>query len=129
MAAVAGPIAEHLGVLQERYPAASVVSAPGGASLIKIPDVSLPSGWSQSTTEILFIAPVGYPVARPDCFWADVGLRLGNGGMPKSSGINTPPGGDGNRLWFSWHLQRWDPSRDDFIHYLRVIGRRFEERN
>lgn len=129
MPQVAGPIATQLERLQERYPGASATPLPSGQFLIRVPNVPLPQGWSQSTTEVIFIAPVGYPVAKPDCFWADASLRLAGGGMPQNTAVNKVPNASGTRMWFSWHLQRWDPSKDDLVHYVRVIGQRFEQRS
>jgi len=28
-------------------------------------------------------------------------------------------------MWWSWHLQAWNPNRDDLYTYMRVIERRF----
>jgi hypothetical protein len=73
---------------------------------------------------IKFIAPVGYPLSRPDCFWADVDLRLTSGSMPQNSANNPIPHRVENHLWFSWHLASWNPNSDNLLTYLNVIKRR-----
>jgi hypothetical protein len=55
--------------------------------LVRIPNVPLPEGWSQPSTEIRFVVPNGYPYAAPDCFWADMALRLRGGAMPKNATV------------------------------------------
>lgn len=71
----------------------------------------------------------GYPQARPDCFWADGGLRLASGGMPINSAIQVIPDFPelGQLIWFSWHLTSWDPNRDNLVTYLHAIRRRLRD--
>ncbi len=64
---------------------------PSGAHLITIPNVVLPPGWNQNETTVRFIAPVGYPFAAPDCFWADRGLLLENGLVPQTTNYQDIP--------------------------------------
>lgn len=121
----------HFSKLQERYPDATLTMLPSGAALITVPAVSLPTGWSKPTSSIRFIAPVGYPSAVPDCFWADKDLRLAENRMPQNASADNPvpelnlPG-----LWFSWHVQanNWNPNRDNLLSYLATIMARFGER-
>ena len=40
-----------------------------GSYLITIKGVDLPEGWNPRKVDVLFIAPPGYPAAKPDCFW------------------------------------------------------------
>jgi hypothetical protein len=127
MSVMAGPIEEQLTRLQETYPGAEAISLPDGTALVTIPRVSLPPGWNQPVSGVSFIVPVGYPMARPDCFWADSNLRLAGGGMPQNAGVNQAPGQPEPRLWFSWHLAAWNPASDSLLTYLRVIQRRFAE--
>lgn len=110
--------------LTNTHPNASVVSLPDNTVLVTVPEVRLPPGWSQQTTAIDFIIPVGYPAARPDCFYADANLRLASGGMPASSGANQLPHLGQQRLWFSWHVSSWQPGRDDLLTYVGVIQNR-----
>jgi hypothetical protein len=122
-----GPLDIHLRRLQERAPGATAVEAPGAGWIVRIPNVELPPGWSKARSDIRFVAPNGYPFAQPDCFWADVDLRLANGNVPQSANPNNAlPGSPEPGLWFSWHLQQpWNPNRDDFLTWLAVIRQRF----
>jgi hypothetical protein len=66
-----------------------------------------------------------YPAAQPDCFYADLDLRVG-AGMPTNTGIQQL--GADQLLWFSWHLRTsWRPGRDDLLTYLRFIESRFTD--
>jgi hypothetical protein len=59
------PIAEQLAKLKKSYPAATGTALPSGAFLVEIPDYKLPAGWNRNTITVSFLAPVGYPAARP----------------------------------------------------------------
>ena len=122
-----GPIDGHFERLQERHPGATMTALPGTGWIVRVPGVSLPDGWSKRSTEVLFIAPQGYPFANPDCFWTDSDLRLANSGIPQSANANTPmPGANEPLFWFSWHLQQpWNASRDDFLTWMAVVKQRF----
>jgi hypothetical protein len=120
---MSGIFKAQLAALIERFGAVEATTLPSGAVLVTAPGIALPAGWSASTTTVRFLAPLGYPQAAPDCFWADNGLRLAGGAMPASSGNNniipetSIPG-----LWFSWHVQdRWDPNRDTLISWMNTI--------
>jgi hypothetical protein len=96
--------------------------------LVRIPNVPLPEGWSQPSTEIRFVVPNGYPYAAPDCFWADMALRLRGGAMPKNATVGQmmPGQTDTQTLWFSWHVNAaWNPSCT-LSTYVKVIRKRFE---
>jgi E2/UBC family protein E len=121
------PLQEQFEILKSEYPEASIQQLPSGAALIVIPSFSLPKGWSQDKTTIKFIAPVGYPFAKPDCFWVDQNVRLQNQTMPQSSGLNAIPEVGGNHLWFSWHVGQWNPNRDNLSTYVRVIEERLKD--
>jgi len=73
--------------LKSCYQSASIVPLADGSFQVTIPGITLPDGWTKSDTTIKFIVPIGYPMARPDCFWADVDLKLTNGGIPLNSNI------------------------------------------
>ncbi len=100
-----------------------------GAVLITIPVFKLPPGWSLNETEIYFIAPAGFPFAKPDCFWANPGLKLKNGGMPKNAQLQKIP--EVNELqpqmWFSWHVSQWNPSYDNLSTFVHVIQARLRD--
>lgn len=107
--------------LRREFPDATVELRQDGLTLVTVPNLALPPGWNQSRTTVQFIAPVGYPMAQPDCFWADDTLRLASGGTPKNSALQAPPFGGPQRVWFSWHVAGWNGSRDTLRSYLRVI--------
>ena len=98
---------------------------PNGGVLVEIPGVTV-EGWNRPTADILFLVPPSYPAGQPDCFWIQpTGFRLANGGTPKNTS-------DGNQIpddvspgrsttWFSWHVQKWNPSRDTLLTYFKVI--------
>ena len=111
----------HLQRLQQKYPSANIQPLPNGSYLVTVPGVPLKAGWSRTATTVYFLAPVGYPMAQPDCFWADGDLRLQHGGMPKNSGQQALPNGNQPVVWFSWHPNGWNPNKDDLRAYMKVI--------
>jgi len=105
-------------------------SVPSGGTLIHIPTVPV-TGWNRPTAEVLFLAPPGYPAARPDCFWIEPNnFRLANGGTPQNTNDSNPIPGDvapgRSTTWFSWHLQSWNPNRDSLITFFKVILNRLK---
>lgn len=121
------PLEQQFEVLKGYNGEASLLILPDGSHLVSIPQIPLPNGWTKEYTEVKFIAPIGYPLSRPDCFWADFDLRLGNGGMPQNANINAIPHYNGSYMWFSWHLSSWNPNNDNLITYLNVIKRRLHD--
>jgi hypothetical protein len=121
------PLQEQFKILKAEYPQAELKPLPDGSHLIVIPGIKLSSAWSKPTVEVKFVAPVGYPFGRPDCFWTDHDLRLSNGNPPQSTGPNAIPNAndDTPHLWFSWHLSAWNPNSDNLLTYLNVIKSRF----
>ena len=98
---------------------------PNGGVLIEIAGVKV-GGWNRKTADILFLVPPSYPAAQPDCFWVQPGVfRLANGGTPQNTSDGSQIPGDVNAArsttWFSWHVQRWNPSRDTLLKYFKVI--------
>lgn len=120
-------IEKQFAPLRELVSAAELRQLPSGAFLVIVPGCELPSGWSKPRTDVKFIAPVGYPHARPDCFWIDPEVRIANGGMPMNAGLNALPEIGTPQLWFSWHLQNWNPNRDTLMTYFRVIEQRLNQ--
>lgn len=106
---------------------AECATGADGTTLITLPSVRLPEGWSAPATTVRFVVPVGYPAAQPDCFWAAHNLRLANGSIPANSGVQAVPVVQTNGLWFSWHLAAWRPSHDNVTTYARFILRRFDD--
>ena len=121
------PLEQQFSILNGKYENARIDMLPSGAALITIPEQKLPNGWSKSVSTLKFIAPAGYPFGSPDCFWADVDLRLENGSMPQASNISAPPEISEPLLWFSWHVQSWNANRDNLLSYVGVIMNRFFE--
>lgn len=99
-----------------------------GGYLVTVKNVPIRSGWNRSLVDVLFVAPPGYPAARPDCFWVSPQLRLANGMMPQNANDASPIQGDplpGRPVtWFSWHLQIWDPNLSDLMTFYGAIMKR-----
>lgn len=108
-------------------PEATITKLPSGAYLVIAPAVSLPSGWSKTETSIRFFLPVGYPAAKPDCFWADEDLTLVGGGQPTNSQIQHVAEIGGTFRWFSWHAANWNASRDSIRTYYHTVYQRFRD--
>jgi hypothetical protein len=124
-----GPVEAQVKGIQKVFPKASADPRGDGTVLVTVPDVPLPAGWSARTTTVHFLAPAGYPMAQPDCFWADATLRLEGSGMPQAANLSPIPGEAEARLWFSWHLTSWNPTRDTLLSYVRTIQGRFARGN
>ena len=121
------PVEEQFQALRERFPAAQLERRGDGTALVTVPNFPLPPGWSTPATTVCFVVPLGYPVARPDTFWADLDLRLASGGFPANTQMNTNYGGPQPRLWFSFHPTTWHPSRDTLLTFARLIQHRLRE--
>jgi len=122
------PIEQQFEILRSSTAQPTLARLPDGSHLITIPAYELPDGWSKSRVDLKFIAPVGYPLARPDCFWADADLRLANGSLPMNTAPNPPlPYSPGSHLWFSWHVASWNPNNDNLLTYVYVIKRRLHD--
>lgn len=120
------PIDREFEVLQARFPLATITPI-GGAHVVSVPDVRLPSGWNKQVVTAHFIVPVGYPHANPDCFNVDVDLRLASGAIPQNAAIQSMPHA-GQTLWFSYHLQRpWKPGRDTLLTWMGVVAARLSD--
>jgi len=108
--------------LEARYGEVAVVPQPDGSVHIVLESVRLPFGWSQATTRVAFVLPVGYPAAQPDCFFTEESLRLASGALPQNAGMQQL--GNTTWLWFSWHLTRWTPGRDNAVTFAHFIESR-----
>jgi len=118
---------QQIGELRATFGEVTLTRRNDGTATIEIQKFLLPDGWSARETGIIFIVPVGYPVARPDCFWANADLRLASGQAPANATPNTNHGGPDQRLWFSWHPSSWNPNADSLLTFANVIRRRFQE--
>jgi len=105
---------------------ASLRRLPSGAQLVTIPELKLPPGWKPKIVTLMFLAPPGYPAAKPDCFWlSPAPVRLDTGGVPQNSNdINEMPEVGRAGTWFSWHLQTWNPNSDSLVTFFNVIMQR-----
>jgi hypothetical protein len=121
-------IAQLESVAERRFSKVIRTPGPNGTSLVQLRDFILPAGWNRPCTNVYFLVPAGYPVARPDTFWTDAGLEPPSGGPPANTGNNQAPGVPPDLLWFSWHPAAWNPNRDNLVNYVAMIRNRFEEK-
>lgn len=119
----------QLAELTERYPGVAATRLPSGTTLITVPGVRLPAGWTKAHTTIWFLVPPGYPYAALDCFWADGDLRLAGGAVPANASPTNPiPEVGTPSLWFSWHLaQPWNPNRDSLSSWMNTVNDRLRQ--
>lgn len=119
-------IAAELSQLRAQFPGAKVTGQPSGAFLVEVPNVALPSGWSQPTVTILLWIPPGYPAAVPADFWLEpAGTKLPHRPMPVPSYVNNPIPGVGYRgQWYPMRLQDWRPNSDHLLRYAMTVRRR-----
>lgn len=115
--------------LAARYPGVQTARLPSGTTLITVPGVRLPAGWTKERTTIRFLVPPAYPYAALDCFWADEDLRLAGDRVPANSNANNPiPEVGASGLWFSWHLShRWNPNRDSLSSWMNSVNDRLRQ--
>jgi hypothetical protein len=127
-------VQKHFERLKERHPGAALSPLPSGAHLITVPGCSLPQ-WRLEKATIRFLAPNGYSVAGPDCFWVEPQLSLNGQNppqLPKNSAYNSQiPETEIKAHWFSWHVDaarggKWSPNLHDFITWLNVCFERLE---
>ena len=119
---MSGILSMQLEQLRERFGEAHASTMASGTTLVTVPGVRLPEGWSRSSTTIRFLVPPGYPFAQLDCFWADPDLLLAHGGPPQNSASNPVPETAEPALWFSWHLMGpWSPNRDTLSTWMNVV--------
>lgn len=121
-----GPLEVHMERLRTRYPAAVIQNVEAG-SVISVPGVTLPAGWSKALTTVHFWAQPGYPYSKLDCFWADPDLRLASNAMPHATGFGNGPAMLAANVWFSWHTDHWNPGRDDFLSWMASIRERLNK--
>jgi hypothetical protein len=121
-------IAQHAEKLRRSHPGVQVRELPAGdvqAVLVEVPNVQLPDTWNRPSTTVRFLVPLAYPAAPPDSFWTDAGLALRDGRPPQGSRMQPLPGSGEQLLWFSWHVQQWDPNSHTISSFLEVVKNRF----
>jgi hypothetical protein len=127
-------IESGLARLKTRWPQSHAVPGQHGYFLIVVPGVLLPRGYRETICTVLFVAPPGFPAACPDHFYTDIEIRLQNGEIPKAAlpahpvhGGNFPkrlwPQWEGC-MWWSWHLQMWNPNQSSLYTFMKVIQQR-----
>jgi hypothetical protein len=86
----------------------------------------VPEGFNKPTTSLLIKVPPNYPLGGLDMFWTDPQLLLSSGGPPANTSVEQNLG----KPWlrFSWHPQKWNPSSDSLISYLKFINKRLEQK-
>ena len=121
------PVEQQLAILKTKAGCEQGRLEPvGGGLVLVVPDFPL-VGWSRPATTIRFVVPPAFPIANPDCFFADPDLRLADNRVPQSTAFQPLPGTSAPLLWFSWHTQTWNPNRDSLATYMRVIQNRLLE--
>jgi len=118
---------QHFERLRKRHGNAVIVANGDGSFTITVPDVPTGKGWNREKVTVAFVAPAGYPLAAPDCFWTEPGLALEHGGPPQNTGQNPGPNIGNGWLWFSWHPSTWNANHSNMETYLNVIRRRFAD--
>jgi Prokaryotic E2 family E len=100
---------------------------PSGVVLVELEKVPLPPGWNQESTLVRFLIPVGYPFAAPDCFWTEKDLRIAPTKQPQATNFQPIPEANLPGMWFSWHVQGWNPNRSNLVTYAKVIEQRLKD--
>lgn len=117
-AALAGTLAEEIEDLRKDGHTIEVAEEPNWIVLI-FAEWPLPSGYTKSRTRLLLRIPRSYRFGKPDMFWTDGDLRLASGALPRQSSPEQILGYEWLR--FSWHAQKWDPSKDNLRSYLAFV--------
>ncbi len=122
------PLDSQLQRLAERHPGTTWVDCGNHGLLVSMPSFALPPGWNKQFTQVKFLVPQGYPYSKPDCFWADPDLRLQAQPhqMPQNTQINPTVPQAAGMVWFSWHLQQWNPNRDDLFSWVACMRDRLQ---
>jgi len=132
-------IEDGIARLRTEWPQTHCERNKHGHHMIVVPSVKLAPGYlvagsneKATICTVIFIAPPGYPAARPDHFFTDIELRLA---ANKAIPYNTNTGNGmylgslgwpqwAKSMWWSWHLQMWDPNRSSLFTYMKVIEQR-----
>ena len=79
--------------------------------------------WNQDKTDLLVITYPTYPNAKIDMFWVNPPISLRSGKTAQAADTKENKIGT-NWLRFSWHVQSWNPGKDNLITYLDVVNDR-----
>lgn len=109
------------------FPGTHVIQKNDVFNLV-IPSYPLPGSLNRAASMLLVEIPSSYPNGKPDMFWLDEEIRLKTGEIPKSAETTNDVLANG-KMWrrFSWHLEKWDPVRDNLVMYLEFIDRRLNQ--
>ena len=102
---------------------------------VRIPSYPLPEGWNQSSTEVVFQIPIGFPGTPPYGIYAPAGL-LFKGDRPNNYTEPAPTGPPFPGTWgiFSWTPDdgQWRPTADvvsgsNLLNWVMGFADRFRE--
>ena len=79
--------------------------------------------WDRNKTDLLIITHSTYPNAKMDMFWVNPPISLKSGKKAQATDTTEDKLGI-NWLRFSWHVQSWNPGKDNLITYLDVVNDR-----
>ena len=79
--------------------------------------------WDQNKTDLLVITHPTYPNAKMDMFWVHPPISLKSDKTVQAADTTEDKLGI-NWLRFSWHVQSWNPGKDNLITYLDVVNDR-----
>lgn len=118
---------EEVVALKEFYPQLEVREANGFMNII-FPAYELPpKKFNKQESSLLIEIPQSYPNGKPDMFWLDEDVRLSDGSIPKSAEETKNHFGDKNWRRFSWHLSKWDPTKDSLFTYIGFVDQRLSQ--
>jgi hypothetical protein len=126
---VLSDIAEGIQRLRVYWPQSHAVEGERGHHLIVVPSVVPARGYDKSICTVLFIAPAGFPAARPWKFWTDAEIRLANNSFPRMTTWGCDLADYGWPQWkdlqlWHWKLQMWNPNTDTLFTFMNVIKER-----
>lgn len=96
-------IEEEVALLKEAFP-----GAVADGLWVRVPNYSLPAGWSRSTVDVAFLVPQGYPGTPPYGLYVPSDLQF-NGSPPDNFQPSAPqqppfPG--------PWGILSWQPQQE-----------------
>lgn len=122
-------LADHLSLIQRRWPLVSVTPVGDGSHVVTVPEVQLVDGWNRDRLTITFIVPVGFPMAVPADFWTppDLGYLSRDGRAwlhPQWTQPAQLPFSGTPALYHYLRLRLWSPLNDTLLTFLNVCRQR-----